>query len=308
MSAPIRIPEDIADLIVEKIELLNDDEYSIRSCALICKSFTEPLRRRLFRKVELKDRDHYMRFYSMFITAPKIGYHVREFHLNVQTIIWELTLPYFINTALPYVRKLYLCFSEPTHETRKREYWHSLGYSLQNALGKILKVPSLESIAIKGLHNIRLAHIKSLLQIPNVVLDDSSFALQDRNDSLSRKDLGSCNLRSLTISALPFGKMLDFIYALSYSKSTLEELRVENYGDEFANFSIAQKIVAIQRDSLTKLVLKCFMNDSGRRTLDIGDLPNLRIFHVFLDFNWSDPLDGFIPTLRTFKEITKYKK
>ncbi|KAF8981151.1 hypothetical protein BDQ17DRAFT_1438574 [Cyathus striatus] len=140
MSSPRDVPYDIAETIIGFVALLNDDKrFSfLKNCALICRSFTEPSRYRLFRKikldflpfdlktaspelskedklrevernVELEGKDRYASFQKLIMSSPHIGHYIREFYVYSRYFILEPTFPALIG-ALPNIKKADLHF------------------------------------------------------------------------------------------------------------------------------------------------------------------------------------------------------
>jgi hypothetical protein len=232
-SKMVEFPYEIFYLIIEEVE----DKLTLKSCALVCRSFVEPSQKNIFRVIDLGDRCitgevYYRRFYRLISTHPHIANYVRDFRL-VDSYVWdrksdwqwlvkEPTLPLTFQ-LLPRLQAFSLIF------TTGAPAWNSFASHVQAAIFKLLTRRTISSLSLRRIHGVpasllvQFTRIKHL-ELYEVEMDPSKASFKD--DPSYQPDLHP-ELRSLTLKS-PSSSVVKAIFELlSFScPSTLENFSI----------------------------------------------------------------------------------
>ncbi|KAF8997638.1 hypothetical protein BDQ17DRAFT_1411380 [Cyathus striatus] len=167
--------------------------------------------------------------------------------------------------------------------------WQELPSSLQEALTRILMLPTLEGVRFVGITSIPQLLIKPLLRVSHcLTLEMAGFSTQSYDDqsgqqaSISR--VQNRSLKTLIIDKLKLEDVKPFVDALS-SICNLKELRIWNAEGPFDDVEIATKIMHLQRNNITCIEFPLnYRVGDGVPALHIANLPNLRDLVLWPNF------------------------
>lgn len=79
------VPLDVSELIFDQLQLIRNPRSAdpLKSCALVCRAWLAPARRRLFRSKHFDEHTDYASFSAILDSSPGIAYSVREVKLRV---------------------------------------------------------------------------------------------------------------------------------------------------------------------------------------------------------------------------------
>jgi hypothetical protein len=144
MAPAISVPEDIAILIVESLELAIDYTTPpvLKKCCLLSRAFVFPCQKLLYSRIYLPSYNgcrHFLaRYYKHMLRYPHLAQHVRIIELTeVQTFRNVAILPGFLS-LFPRVQS---CSISAFH-------WRKLDRKLQNSITTLVHQPSVTAVEI----------------------------------------------------------------------------------------------------------------------------------------------------------------
>ncbi|KAF8997636.1 hypothetical protein BDQ17DRAFT_1428971 [Cyathus striatus] len=320
ITSPRSVPLDIAELIAEEVFNQDDKNYSsVKTCALVSRTFLEASRRVLYDTVKLLyipprlayGSSSYSWIKTALTSSPEIARYVRKLYVvdrtSVPHILKEPTFPSILG-MFQNIRVLILALFQ----------FQVLSPDLQASLDYILKAPVLEDVTLTGMRNIPYSCVKSLLRIHRVALSDAKFLAPITEDEIEcQQELFASfqqdGIRTLSISNVTFENLQPFIDALSSSRYRLEWLHVTNELTLWAwsELDIAKDILRMKSRYLTRIDIHCclssWINHPGT-SIDIGNLTRLRTISLFTMFSGNEALAGILPSLYTAHEGNKIQE
>ncbi|KAF9007053.1 hypothetical protein BDQ17DRAFT_1351329 [Cyathus striatus] len=284
----MRVPQEIADLIVDQIPLQDIEvRYaSLRACALTCRSFAKHSQCHLFHTLMFHSTDK-----PFYDGHRELALYVREFHLvqnyyDIAHLAKERHLPAVINmlkdVTVFKLEQILGCHDWKLHFSPK----------LRSALTRLFVSPSLESLRLSMMFGIPSSYAKFFTDIRTVELNHVHFS---EDPSLIQSPLPARTnlhaLKALTISNMMLFSCVPLVNVLLSEEYALERLKVYSLCKDNA---IIAHVLMNSKASLSITALE--FGRSGREEddidghawiseIDIGTVPHLQSVVVQADLN-----------------------
>ncbi|KAF8999998.1 hypothetical protein BDQ17DRAFT_1427478 [Cyathus striatus] len=285
----LRIPQDIADLIVDEIAS-RDDTESLLTCALISHKFLHASRRYIYRTVKMcgmrKERQlkKYFRIQRTLMSTPELAAYVRVLQLRDSgSDPFLITQPGFLLVLgmLKGIKELTIKFD--------RSYnFDVFAPELKRTFADVVANSTLEILTLENIVNLSPLSLEWIGCVPTVNL--TSITFEDQKHHFPKGPLEIIlQGRSLTYLSLRFvipdnaDAFVDNLLSPSYMLETLE---VKTSYD----IPLAIEITKKCSNSLITLDLpESSKHPDNVTNIDIGVLPNLRTIKLFANFTLKKP-------------------
>jgi hypothetical protein len=187
MVLSISIPVDIIGSVIEQLQ---NDSDTLKTTAVVSRSFLRFSQRYLFSTINLSigyrksaDRERSQRLQYVFASNPKLASYVRDFSLSI-TGLWHpetMTYPQSLlisNKVLPQI----FGALERLHSFTLSGLWEPQTTAWKSAVFNLCRSPSLRCLCLRGTGNFPVAHIAELRQIQRLALWDTTLKLEESKE------------------------------------------------------------------------------------------------------------------------------
>jgi hypothetical protein len=160
----LTVPQDIIDNVVDA---LNGDKDTLKSCAVVSRSFFTPSRRNFFSNIHLDDSAQTERLYNLLVSRPEISSLIHE--LTVTPAVYHRT-----GTAMALANILRMLSQLRSllwgHRNAMLIHWTDLSSELQSALVDSLQSPNLTIVKFIRFRNVPMSVFNAFTRITTLSL------------------------------------------------------------------------------------------------------------------------------------------